>query len=122
MSDSTTYLDELVSSQAGKEITANDLFDACSPATLFGRRATTTTGLTWGYYGGVILVSTTYTRVTNGTIALTDNATNYLEVNTSGVLVANTSAFTAGRIPCYKIVTSGGVVTSYEDWRPQMKI
>ena len=41
MSNSTTLLDTLTSNQASKEITANALFDAASPSTLWGRRAST---------------------------------------------------------------------------------
>lgn len=122
MSDSVSYLDLIITSQASKELTANAMLDAMSPASLFGRRGQTTAGLTWGFYGGVILVGSTYTRKTNSTISLTDNSTNYLEVDTAGVLVKNTSGFTSGRIPCYKIIVAAGTVTSYEDWRPQMKI
>ena len=77
MADSTTNLDLISSGQAAKEVTANDLFDAGSPATLLGRRATTTAGLTWGYYGGVVLLDDgTLLQVANGTRALTDDATN----------------------------------------------
>jgi hypothetical protein len=117
MSDSTTNLDLISSSQAQKEITANALFDAASPAMLFGRRASTTAGLSWGYYGGTLNVSGTPTSISNGTVALTASATNYLEATAAGVVSANTSAFTAGRIPLYTIITGTSTVTSYGDKR-----
>lgn len=122
MADSTTTLDLLTVGQAGKETTANELFDAGSPATLFGRRATTCTGLTWGYYGGDLEVDGVLTAVANGTLTLAASSTNYVEATRAGVVSSNTTGFTAGRIPLYTVVTGASTVTSYSDlrapWRP----
>jgi hypothetical protein len=117
MSGSTSLLDLISSSQASKEVTANALFDAGSPAMLFGRRASTTAALTWGYYGGVMLVDGVPTAIANGTVALSASSTNYVEATRAGVVSKNTTGFTAGRIPLYKVVTGAATVTSYEDWR-----
>lgn len=118
MSDSTTKLDLIAASQAQKEVTANAMFDAASPAMLYGRRAATTAGLTWGYYGGSILVSGAPLAVANGTVTLTASATNYVEANPAdGTVSANTTAFTAGRAPLYQVVTGASSVTSYTDVR-----
>ena len=89
-------------------------------ASLFGRRATATTGLTWGYYGGVFSATpTARVVVSNGTVSLTASATNYIEAdNTTGAVTKNTTAFTAsGKRPLYKVVAGAATVTSYEDWR-----
>lgn len=122
MANSTTNLDLLVYSQASKEVTANAVFDAASPATLFGRRATTTAALTWGFYGGYMLVDGVLASISNGTVALTASTTNYVEATRAGVVSKNTTSFTAGRIPLYSIVTDTSTVTSYTDyrtaWRP----
>ncbi|MBK8772511.1 MAG: hypothetical protein IPM06_19095 [Rhizobiales bacterium] len=118
MANSTTNLDLLVQSQASKEITVNAFFDAASPSTLYGRRQSTTTGLTWGYYGGMVLVNGVLTAINNGTVALTASATNYVEaLPTDGSVSKNTSAFTAGRIPLYSVVTGTSTITSYTDYR-----
>jgi hypothetical protein len=117
MSSSTTNLDLLVQSQSGKETTANAVFDAASPATIFGRRQSTTSGLTWGYYGGRMLVDGVLTTIANGTVALTASTTNYVEATRAGVVSKNTTAFTAGSIPLYTIVTGSASVTSYTDER-----
>lgn len=117
MSHSTTLLDLLSSSQSQKEVTANSLLDAASPAMLFGRRASTTAALTWGYYGGTVLVAGTPTQIANGTVTLTANATNYVEANSAGVVSVNTTAFTGGRTPLYIIITDAASVTSYTDQR-----
>ena len=52
MADSSNPLDQIEVGQAQPAVMANELFDAMSPAALFGRRGRTTSGLTWGYYGG----------------------------------------------------------------------
>lgn len=122
MADSTTNLDTISSSQASKEVTANAFFDAASMAALFGRRASTTAGLTWGYYGGDLEVDGAITSIANGTVALTASATNYVEASRAGVVSVNTTGFTAGRIPLYTVITGASTVSSYTDnrapWRP----
>lgn len=117
MSDSTTHLDVLSASQAQKEVTANALFDAASPAMLFGRRASTSAALTWGYYGGDMLVDGVLTTIANGTVALTASATNYVEATRAGIISRNTTGFTPGQIPLYEVVTGASSVTSYTDRR-----
>jgi hypothetical protein len=118
MASSTTNLDTLTAAQASKEVTANALFDAGSPPTIFGRRASTTTALTWGYYGGRFRNSSgVYSTIANATLALTASNTNYVEVTVDGTVSANTTAFTSGRIPLYTIVAGASTVTSYTDER-----
>ena len=119
MSNSTPTYDALVQSQAGKEITANAYFDAASPATTFGRRASTCSGLTWGYYGGTISVDGALTQIANGTLTLTASTTNYIETTRAGVVSKNTTGFTAGSTPLYTVVTGASTVTSYTDTRLQ---
>ena len=48
MADSTTNLPQLSASQANQEARFNELLDAASPGTFFGRNAATCSGLTWG--------------------------------------------------------------------------
>ncbi len=117
MSNSTTLLDQISSSQASKEVTANAIDDAESPAALFGRRASTTTALTWGYYGGVITVDGVLTAIANGTVALSASLTNFVEADRAGTVTKNTTAFTAGRTPLYSIVAGASTITSYTDYR-----
>lgn len=122
MADSTTHITSITSSQADKEGTANENFNAASPSMMFGRMASST-ALTWNYYGGKLLVDGVITSISNGTVSLTNAATNYVEATRFGAVSANTTGFTPGRIPLYQIVTSGGSVSSYTDkrclWIPQ---
>lgn len=117
MSSSSSHLDLISPSQASKEATANELFNAGSPAALFGRRASTCTGLTWGYYGGRLSVAGVSTLINNGTLALSASSTNYIESTTAGVVSKNTTAFTGGAIPLYTATTSASAVTAYTDYR-----
>ena len=118
MSDSTSLLDLIAQSQASKEVTANALFNAASPATLFGRRESSS-GLNWYYYGGCLLVAGTPTAIANNSAALvlTASATNYIEATPAGVVSKNTSGFTPGSIPLYVAVCGASSVTSYTDKR-----
>lgn len=113
----TSNLDQIQSSQQQKEVTANAADDAESPASLFGRRGSTTGALTWGYYGGKLTVDGVLTTIANGTVTLTASVTNYVEADRTGTVSVNTTAFTAGRTPLYQIVTGSATVTSWTDYR-----
>lgn len=89
----------------------------------WSQNTATTTGLTYGYFGGEVVNSSgALTRIANGTIALANNATNYVERNEVGTVFTNTTGFTAAsgtlsRIPMAKVVTASGAITSVEDDR-----
>lgn len=118
MSNSTITFDALIQSQSAKEITANAMLDAVSPASLYGRRQSTSSGLTWGYYGGNMLINGVLTQIANGTLSLTASTTNYVQaLPASGAVSSNTTGFTAGSIPLYTIITGASTVTSYTDHR-----
>lgn len=117
MSDSTTLIDTIASGQLQPETTANQYFDAASPATLFGRRGSATSFLTWAYYGGTLLVDGVLTGVDNDEVTLTASQTNYVEATRAGVVSVNTTGFTAGRIPLYIVTTNTTAATSYTDER-----
>lgn len=123
MANSTSNLDVLVQSQASKEVTANALFDAASGAITYGRRQSTSSGLTWGYYGGNVTKSDgTLVQVANGTLSLTASATNYVVANkATGAVSASTATTnwndTANYWRLYSVVTGTATVTSYTDTR-----
>lgn len=118
MSDSTNPLDQVSQTAIQREVTTNSLFDAASPATVFGRRASTCAALAFGYYGGRF----NGTSVANGTVSATDSTTNYVVAHRSTLAVTISTATTnwndAGTyMRLYKLVASGGAITSYEDHR-----
>lgn len=118
MSNKTSNLDPILTAQSQKEVTANAIDDAESPASAFGRRASTCAGLIWGYYGGNYLSGGTLTQVANGTLTLTASTICYVEWDQSGHTVSfNTSGFTSGKTPLYKVTTGSATVTDYIDAR-----
>lgn len=83
----------------------------------FANAAGTTTGLTYGYQAGVIRADNVTTAVVAGTVALTNNTTNYVEITGAGVVSANATGFTSGRFPLCTVVTSGGAIGTITDKR-----
>lgn len=118
MADSATVLDLIAVGQADKEDTANELFDAASPAMLYGRHASECSGLVWGYYGGRYLS----TLIDNDTLTLTGSTTCYIVAARADGVVSFSASSTnwddeANYIRLYKVVTGSSTVTSYEDHR-----
>lgn len=119
MADSTTNLEQIESSQAQKEVTANGLFDALSSAAFGGRRAEGCSGLRFAYYGGRYAGSV----VANGYVDCPGASTSYLVANRStGAVSLDVNspthwADTGNYARLYKLTTSGAAVTSYEDHR-----
>ena len=122
MANSSTHIDGIISSQASKEVTANAFFDAASPATLYGRRQSQCSGLTWAYYGGNVTRSdNTLAQIGNGTLALTASATNYIVAKKEDGAVTASTATTnwnsADYWRLYSVVTAAAAVSSYTDSR-----
>jgi len=96
----------------------NDNFIATSPAGMYGRRASATSGLTWGYYGGIAFGNT----IANGTVALTGSTTNYVVASRSTGAVSSATTTTnwnnqTDYCRLYQIVTGSASVSSYTDYR-----
>lgn len=123
MANSTTHLDTIVQGQGSQDVKANSLFDAASPATLFGHRSATSSGLTWGFYGGNFTSTTgVMTQIGNGTLTLTASATNYIVADLeTGSLSVSTSTTnwndTAKYARCFSVVTNTSGPTSWTDYR-----
>ena len=112
----------LTAGQLQPEVTVNgdlNLLDGVlAAAASFAYNPNTTTGLTYGYYGGFVWSGGLETSVAAGTVALTASATNYLQMTTGGVISANTTGFISGNIPLAQIVTGTASITSIADMRP----
>ena len=83
----------------------------------FDEDTATTTGLTWGYKGGLLRTTSTVTAIADGTVSLTDDTTNYIEIGNDGTVYVVASAFTAGRLPIRTVVCASGVQTTSTDMR-----
>lgn len=103
--------------QTNRTTPINENFVAVSPAGAFGINWTTSVGLIFGYYDGVILVDGVLTTIAAGTVGLSASTTNYIEITRAGAVSANTTGFTAGRIPLGTAVTSTSGITTWTDYR-----
>jgi hypothetical protein len=122
MSDSTSLIDQITAG-ANAATRVNENLDAASPSMIYGRRAATTTGLTWGYFGGRL----NSTAIANGVVSLTASSDNYVvAAKATGVVTTSTSttnwspvtpAAAATHLPLYKVTTGTSTVSSYEDHR-----
>jgi hypothetical protein len=74
-------------------------------------------GLDYAYKAGIVNVNGAPTTVAAGTITLTDDATNYVFANTSGVVAKNTTGFIAGCLPMATVVTASGAISTVTDKR-----
>lgn len=116
MADSTANLYQLTTS-ANNELRMNELLAAASGATLYGKNDQTTTGLTWGYYGGRI----GGTSIANGTVTLSNGTNRVVALRSTGAVSTSTSATnwnnTADYMRLYEVVAASSQVTSYTDHR-----
>lgn len=119
MANSTHSLPLISASQANKEVTANGLFLAASPALVYGRNPVTSNALTWGYLEGAVMVADgSVVQIAAGTVTLTASSTNYVEADPdTGAVSVNTTGFTSGAKQLYSVVTGGSTVSSYMDYR-----
>ncbi len=79
MSDTNSLIDGIVQGSGSQDLQANAVFDALSPAMLYGRRASACSGDVFGYYGGNVTKSDgTQTTIDNGTLSLTASVANYI--------------------------------------------
>jgi len=65
-----------IDASASPEVQMNENFYAVAAAALFGRKDSTTAGLTLGLYGGIIGGIGTFATIADTTVLLTGSATN----------------------------------------------
>lgn len=111
-------MQQLAAGQASPEVPLNENGQTLEWASVYGRRHPVTTGLTWGYYGGVWGGLT----IADGTLTLTNAATNYIVVaRATGVISVSTTAtnwndwINYARV--YQLTVAGSVVTAVVDAR-----
>lgn len=78
----------------------------------------THSGLDFAYGAGKVRNDNAVTHVVAGDITLADDTDNYIEVDaTTGVVSTNTTGYTAGKLPLYKVTTVSGEITEVRDDR-----
>ncbi len=107
-----------ITPSASPEVPMNENFETIEFASVYGRRQPTSSGLTWGYYGG----RWGGFAITAGTLTLTDNDDNYVVVEKAtgdiSIDIATTDWLdTTNFARVYLITTGSGLVVSWEDHR-----
>ncbi len=107
----------MAEAQSNAHVVFNENADTISAVAIFGKNPATTTGLIWGYYGGLYLGNT----VANGTVTLTDDDYNWVVVERStgdiSVSTDDSNATDALYAAIYKVTAVAGVVTDVLDLR-----
>lgn len=111
-------MQQLAAAQVNAEVVVNENFETLEHQSVYGKKHTTTTGLTWGVYGG----RWGGNSVSDGTVSLTASNTNYLVVaRATGVLSSSTTSTnwdnTTDYARVYKITTGTSSVSAVEDHR-----
>ena len=83
-------MQQLSSSQVSPEVPINENFESLDHQAVYGKAHATTSGLTWGYYGG----RWGGTAITAATLTLTNAATNYIVVDRSTGTISVSTAVT----------------------------
>lgn len=105
-------------SQASAEVPINENFQTLIHQEVYGKKQSTTTGLTWGYWGG----RWAGFLIADGTLALTASATNYIVVlRSTGAISVSTAATNWNDANnyqrVYRLTTNATAVTATEDHR-----
>ena len=108
----------ILSNQASAEVPINENFEALADLAVYAKKASTTTGLTWGYYGG----RWAGFAVADGTLTLTASSTNYIvAAKATGVLSVSTATTnwtdTTNYAKVYQVVTGASTITSSASYR-----
>ncbi len=109
---------QTIAASASPEVPTNENFESLSGLAFGAKRHPATSGLVWGYYGGRYKGNT----VANGTVTLTNGATNYIVVKKSDGVISVSTATTnwndgTNYQRLYQVMTSGGAVTAELDCR-----
>jgi hypothetical protein len=109
-------LNDIITEISGGEIGIKSLAADVDSVTLnggaIGYDADNTTGLVFANKSGRVYFGGSLIAVSAGTIALAASQTNYVEVDKTGTVYTNTSAFTAGRCPLYTVLTGSSAITT----------
>lgn len=110
-----------VDALAGEPIDAAGAAVAAGSNRHFAEDADSHSGLDFGYHAGQVWVpGTGFVTVPADTIELSASSTNYVEVNSAGVVSKNTSAFSLLSSPLFVVVTGSSSITSVRPARNLM--
>jgi hypothetical protein len=97
-------------------------FESASTSTPLEFAWRSSTGLLVTIGEGNYVINGIGTYKANTDLTLTNTATNYIELTLDGNIVSNTTGWTHGSLPLYMVYCSGGVVSSFVDWRTRITL
>lgn len=110
-------MQSIASNQSSAEVPINENFASVAWGEMFAKNPVTSSGLTWGYKGGQIVVNGVLTTIADGTVTLTASSTNHVGVTQAGVVAVAVTTASALHIPLYTVVTGTSTVTTATDVR-----
>lgn len=117
MSDSASPFGTISLGQTDQVLSANNLFNAVSPASIYGLDEFTSSGITLGLFGGKISINGVITTVAASSLTLTISTTNYIQADpATGTAYVNTS-YSPGFWPIGRAVTDTAGMTNWYDDR-----
>ena len=116
MADTATPFGDIAIGQGDQVAKANALFDAVSPAAIYGLDYSATSGLVLGLHGGKVSINGVVTVISDYTGTLSASVTNYIEANpTTGAVSKNSTGYTPGFWRIGRAVASTATFTWYDD-------
>lgn len=100
-----------------KALPAGGVHDLDGTSHTRSARVTAGVGLNVDIQAVRVRIDDTVVEITAGSLTLTDNATNYVFINSSGAFAFNTTGFPADSIPLATVATAGGSVGTITDKR-----
>lgn len=121
MADTSTPFGTLEVGQGSQVAAANGLFDALSPCSVYGLKASDVSGLSLVLHGGKVIVHGVVTTIADYTGSLTASSTNYVEAHPdTGAISKNTTSYTPGYIKIGRAVAGTATFTWTDDRGPRL--
>lgn len=118
MSDSATPFGTISIGQTDQVVAANSLFDALSPASIYGLDKFSTSGVTLGLFGGKISINGVLTVVAPPSLTLTASTTNYIYADPgTGTCYVGPTSYPAGYWKVGRAVCDANTMTTWYDDR-----
>jgi hypothetical protein len=110
-------MQNIAANQSSAEVPINENFAGLLWAEMFARNPLTTSGLTFGFFGGQMPINGLMTTIANGTVALTASSTNFVGLSQAGTVVNTITTRNPLHVPLFTIVTGASTITTITDTR-----
>jgi hypothetical protein len=115
-------LDSLETGPVGITADAADIDSVAKGGGAFTYDVDGSSGTTFAYLAGRLHNGYSAVNVSAGSVALASSSTNYVEVDRAGTVTSNTTAFTAGRLPLFVVVTGSTDISTVTSAKPLLTL